>query len=147
MSESVPCRYAARAVRSTFCAGRWFHLRPCHDYKGMSKHPTPSAVRVFGKSLRLIAVGWMVCIVGLVAEQIRLAQRRDVDANVGVDMFLMLVVPALVLEWGYAIVAKFGGAAPDPLHNRREWIHACWWALFPVVLLLFTLYLMVSPPV
>jgi hypothetical protein len=112
----------------------------------MSIHPNPSAVRVFGKSLRLIAVGWVLCIVGLVAEQIRLAHRREIDANVGLDMFLMLVVPALLLEWGYAVVAKFSGSAPDPAHSRREWIHACWWALFPVVLLIFTLYLMVSPP-
>lgn len=113
----------------------------------MSIHPNPSAVRVFGKSLRLIAIGWIVCIVGLVAEQLRLAQRREVTADVGIEMFLMLVVPALLLEWGSAAVAKFGGSTSDPLHSRREWIHACWWALFPVALLFFTLYIMVSPPV
>jgi hypothetical protein len=109
-------------------------------------HRNPSSVRVFGKSLRLMAIGWVVSIVGLVTEQIRLAQRREVDANIGFEMFFMLVVPALLLEWGYALVVKFSGHAADPLHNRREWIHAFWWALFPVGLLMFTVYLMVFPP-
>ena len=111
----------------------------------MSAHRNPSSIRVFGKSLRLIAVGWILCIAALVAEQLRVAYRRDVSADVGFEMFLMLVIPALVLEWGSAAIAKLGGASPDPLHHRREWIHAMWWALFPIVMLFFTLYIMVSP--
>jgi hypothetical protein len=103
----------------------------------------PSSVRVFGKSMHVLAAGWVLAIGWLWLDALQQHQFRT-----GVPFDLLGAVsgllPALVLGaigWTFARVA---GRAPYVELQRREWWHACWWSLVPVAMLLVTVWLIVQ---
>jgi len=104
-----------------------------------------SAVRVFGKSLHWLAAGWVIGVAWLCISQIQRGWLMDPSAptNFHVDTIVEGIIPALVVEVSAFFMAALTGSAPSRAIERREWLHAFWWSLFPNVMVLYTVYLMV----
>jgi hypothetical protein len=105
----------------------------------------PSSLRVFGKSLRVLALGWVTTIAWLWVAEIRQHVRRHdvVPADYALATLATGTLAALVLE-GLALAwMRWTGAAGTPSLQRREWRQAFWWAVFPNLLLLYSAYVMI----
>ena len=113
----------------------------------MARRPFPSSVRVLAKSLHLLAAGWIVS-VGIVRV---VALRNDARLNGGdpwdahVAMIVAGIVPALILGASALAIERRAHSAPAAADDRREWVHALWWSVLPIVLLLEAVYLMMVP--
>jgi hypothetical protein len=106
----------------------------------------PSSIRVFAKSIHLLAVGWFLSISWIwaagVAQHFR--RRGHWPPNYGAQTFIEGTLSALVLEVTAILFVWWIGSAPDANLERREWHHAFWWAAFPNAMLLLTAYLMIQ---
>ena len=105
----------------------------------------PSAVRVFGKSLYMLAGGWGTAIlwlwlVGLRQHVDRFGTTPD---DFAISLLIAGVVPMLALALLARTFGKLTGAAPTAVQEKHEWRHAFWWALFPNFFLLSTAYLLI----
>jgi hypothetical protein len=105
----------------------------------------PSGVRVFGKSLYMLAGGWAASIVWLWLVGLRQHVYRfgTTPDDFAAALLLAGVVPALALSLLALAFGRMTGRAPTQAQERREWEHAFWWSLFPNVFLLLTAYLMI----
>jgi hypothetical protein len=105
----------------------------------------PSHVRVFGKSLHLLAAGWTVAIAWLwVAELRQHVRRHDVlPPDFGMATAITGTLAAILLEALAILVVRWTGSAATQALQRREWHHAFWWSVFPNLMLLYTVYLLV----
>ena len=104
-----------------------------------------SSIRVFGKSLHLVAAGWTISVVWLwMAELRQHIRRHDVlPPDYAMATLVTGTVAALILE-GIALgFVRWTGSATTRTVERREWHHAFWWAVYPNVMLLYAVYLMV----
>lgn len=104
-----------------------------------------SHVRVFGKSLHLLAAGWFLAVGWLWMAELRIHVRRHdvLPPDYAAATLATGTISALVLEALAILVVRWTGAASTPLLQRREWHHAFWWSVFPNVLLLYTAYLLI----
>ena len=105
----------------------------------------PSAVRVFGRSLYMLAGGWAASIlwlwlVGLRQHVYRFGTTPD---DFAVSLLFAGAIPALALALLAHSFGKLTGGAPTALQEKHEWRHAFWWALFPNLFLLATAYLLI----
>jgi hypothetical protein len=139
-----PRELAASLDRLTEAA---FFGLPLIDLSPMSVDPTrPSAVRVFGKSLHVLAGGWLLAVVWLWLAGLQQALLRDggVPQNYGLPLLLVGTAAGIVLAtFGYMVTARTG-RAPNRRLERREWHHAFWWSFFPNAMLWVTVYLMIG---
>jgi hypothetical protein len=106
----------------------------------------PSAVRVLGKSMYVLAGGWIASVVWLwfaTVEQ-HVLRRGTVPDYYAVGTLLSGMIPAFVLWLIGAGIARWTGPAPNKWLHRREWIHAFWWSFVPNALLLFTVWVMLQ---
>lgn len=105
----------------------------------------PSAVRVFGKSLHVLAIGWALAVAWLwMAELRQHLQRHDVlPADFAAATLATGILATLALEALAIVFIRWTGAAGTPSVQRREWGHAFWWAVFPNALLLYAAYVMI----
>ncbi len=107
---------------------------------------TPSSVRVFGKSVYVIAWGWFASVWWLWLAAMRQHLRRQ--GAFPPDYAISILLGGAAVGIGILIVARWltraTGPAPDPRLERREWHHAFWWALFPNLMLLGTVWLMIT---
>lgn len=104
----------------------------------------PSAVRVFGKSMHVLAAGWLLA-TGLLWFATLPQHQLGTGVALSLDWMETVsgVLPAVALAaigWAFARVA---GRAPYIELQRREWWHACWWSLIPIAMLLATVWLIV----
>ncbi len=111
----------------------------------MSDTSHPSAVRVFGRSLYMLAAGWAASVlwlwlVGLRQHVYRFGTTPD---DFAVSLLLAGAIPAIALALLAHSFAKLTGGAPSALQEKHEWRHAFWWALFPNLFLLATAYLLI----
>jgi hypothetical protein len=111
----------------------------------MTDSSQPSAVRVFGRSLYMLAAGWAVSVlwlwlVGLRQHVDRFGTTPD---DFAVSLLFAGAIPALALALLAHSFGKLAGGAPSALQEKHEWRHAFWWALFPNVFLLATAYLLI----
>jgi hypothetical protein len=102
----------------------------------------PSAVRVFGKSLYMVAGGWATSIiwlwlVGLRQHVVRFGTTPD---DFALSLLMAGAIPALALAVLAHSFGKLTGGAPTAMQEKHEWRHAFWWALFPNLFLLATAY-------
>jgi hypothetical protein len=106
---------------------------------------TPSSIRVFGKSLHVLAAGWTVSVAWLwLAELRQHVRRHDVlPPDYAVATLITGTVAALILEAVAVLFVRWTGGAASSTLERREWHHAFWWSAFPNVMLLYAVYLMV----
>ena len=109
--------------------------------------PPPSAVRVFAKSLHLLAATWIISVAVLWGAQLRQDERLNPAGlrDPHVATILEGVLPALVLEASALGVAGLARQPKGTFDERREWIHAFWWSILPMVLLFETVYLTIWP--
>ena len=105
----------------------------------------PSAVRVFGKSLRMLAYGWAgsilwLWLVGLRQHVYRFGTTPD---DFAVSLLIVGLIPAFALGLLARTFGKLTGAAPTAVQDKHEWWEAFWWALFPNLFLLGTASLLI----
>ncbi len=105
----------------------------------------PSAVRIFGKSLRVLAIGWALAVAWLWFAEMRQHIRRHevLPPNYAAATLAAGTVATLALEALALAFMRWTGAADTHALQRREWIHAFWWALFPNAMLLYAAYVMI----
>lgn len=105
----------------------------------------PSAVRIFGKSLRMLALGWAVAVGCLwIAELGQHVRRHEtLPADYAAVTLATGTVATLVLEALATFSMRWTGAAASRSLQRQEWRHAFWWALFPNALLFCAAYVMI----
>jgi hypothetical protein len=106
----------------------------------------PSAVRVLGKSMYVLAVGWLLSIGWLWFETVQQHQLRrgGWPPLYAVDTLAGGLFPALFMAAVGWLFAKVCGRAPYRELERREWWHAFWWSLMPNALLLVTVWVMLQ---
>lgn len=104
-----------------------------------------SHLRIFGKSMHLLAAGWMLAVVWLWMAGLRQHVRRhdELPADYGVNTIITGAISAVVLELLALLFVRWTGSAATQAVQRREWHHAFWWAAFPNVLLLYTVYILI----
>jgi hypothetical protein len=105
----------------------------------------PSQIRIFGKSLHLLAAGWTMCVGWLwLAELRQHVRRHDVlPADYAMATLVTGTISAVVLEMVALLIMRWSRSAVQPAVQRREWHHAFWWSIFPNVMLLYTAYLLI----
>jgi hypothetical protein len=106
---------------------------------------SPSQVRIFSKSLHLLAVGWFVAVGWLWLAELRQHVRRyDVPPpDYAMATLMSGVLSAVVLEIVALLFVKWTGSASTPTLQRREWHHAFWWSFFPNMMLIYTVYVLI----
>jgi hypothetical protein len=106
----------------------------------------PSAVRVLGKSMYVLAVGWFVSICWLWVASIQQSLYRHDEAPpyYAIGTLFSGAVPALGLAFVGWAWGKLTGRAPVPSLERREWWQAFWWSLVPNLLLLTTIWILLQ---
>jgi len=104
-----------------------------------------SSARVFGKSLHWLAAGWTVAVVWLCVAQIQRGWLLEplLPTNYHFDTLVEGVLAALLVELLAIVSNVLTGPAPTRSLERREWLHAFFWSLFPNVMVLYTVYLIV----
>jgi len=109
-------------------------------------HPKPSSVRVFGKSMHMFAAGWIVSIGWFWFAQMQQHMLRHGawPPNYGMSTVAEGLLPSAVIALFGIGVDVLAGRAPTTSLNRREWLHAFWWALAPNALLLLTVWIMIQ---
>jgi hypothetical protein len=105
----------------------------------------PSGVRVFGKSLYMLAGGWAASIVwlwlvGLRQHVVRFGTPPD---DFALSLLIAAAIPALALALLAHSFAKLTGGAANAVQEKHEWRHAFLWALFPNLFLLATAYTLI----
>jgi len=116
-----------------------------HEYF-MNYASSPSAVRVFGKSMHMLASGWAVSVVWLWIAQVQqhiLRQGFAPDYYAARTLIEGLIPAVLIAIVGVAI-NRWTGRAPNKFLQREEWWHAFVWCIVPNALLLFTVYVMID---
>jgi hypothetical protein len=111
----------------------------------MTDRAHPSSVRVFGRSLYMLAAGWAASIlwlwlVGLRQHVYRFGTTPD---DLALSLLIAGAIPAIALALLARSFGKLTGTAPSALQEKNEWRHAFWWALFPNLILLATAYLLI----
>jgi hypothetical protein len=106
---------------------------------------SPSQVRVFGKSLHLLAAGWLFTVAWMwIAELRQHVRRHDVlPPDYAMATLVTGALWAVVLEVIAWLVVRWTGSAESAGLQRREWHHAFWWSFFPNVMLLYAAYLLI----
>lgn len=110
---------------------------------------TPSAARIFGKSMYMVASGWLVSVSWLWVAGVRQYLRRqgDFPPEYAVSILIGGALVGLGIWLTGRWLTRATGPAPDRRLERREWHHAFWWALFPNLMLLGTVWLMIAAAV
>jgi hypothetical protein len=106
---------------------------------------TLSSIRVLGKSLHLLAVGWTMSVAWLwLAELRQHVRRHDVlPPDYAVWTIITGTIAAVILEAIAVLFVRWTGSAALRPIERREWHHAFWWSVFPNGILFYAVYLMV----
>jgi hypothetical protein len=104
-----------------------------------------SHVRIFAKSLHVLAAGWTLAVAWLWMAGLRQYVRRhdELPDDYGMATLVTGTVSAVVLELLAIAFVRWTGTAATDAVRRREWHHAFWWAAFPNLLLLYTAYLLI----
>jgi len=116
-----------------------------HLHERVILDPTaPSAVRVLGKSMHVLAAGWTLAAGWLWIAMLQQHQlRHEVPPRLlAMDNFIGGAVPALVLAAIGWLFARVAGRAPYAALEGREWRHAVWWSIVPNAMLFLSVWVM-----
>jgi hypothetical protein len=110
----------------------------------MADPAAPSSLRVFGKSLFVLAGGWLTSVAWLWVASVNQSLYRFGfwPDYYGAGMLAAGVVPALLLA-GLAMAMRRATGCGGARAERVEWRHAFWWSLMPNVLLLLTVWVLI----
>jgi len=105
-----------------------------------------SSVRVFAKSVYLTAWGWFASIwwLWLAGMQQHLRREGAFPPDYGMAILLGGAATGVVIWLAGKWLIRKTGSAPDAALQQREWHHAFWWALYPNLMLLGTVWLMIT---
>jgi hypothetical protein len=108
-----------------------------------------SSVRVFGKSLHMLAAGWAAAVACLWIAGLRelLMKNGALPPDLGVSLVSLGLMSGVVLEIVALFVVRLTGTAPLRVLQREEWRHAFWWSFVPNSFLLATVCLMLASAV
>lgn len=103
-------------------------------------------MRVLGKSMHVLAAGWGGSIgwLWVATLQQHLLRQGVPPPGYAADILAAGAIPALVMVLIGAWIGWLTGRAPEPTLERREWRHAAWWSLVPILLLLSTVWVMID---
>jgi hypothetical protein len=106
----------------------------------------PSGVRVLGKSMHVLAAGWLISVAWLwiATVQQHIARHGGPPDRYGFEILMGGLFPAAIIWLVGIVIERWAGRAPHKWLQRREWVHAFWWSLVPNALLLFTVWLMLQ---
>ena len=104
-----------------------------------------SHLRIFAKSLHVLAAGWVLAVAWLWLAGLRQHVRRHdvLPEDLGMATLITGTVSAVLLEVLAILFVRWTGSATTPTVQRREWHHAFWWAAFPNLMLLYTVYILI----
>jgi hypothetical protein len=105
-----------------------------------------SNVRVFGKSLHLLAAGWVtaVAILWIVGLRQVLQKHGVLVADLGLSLLALRLASGLVIEMIAIYIGRLS-SAPLRTLQREEWRHAVCWAAFPHALVAVSVYITLTP--
>ena len=112
----------------------------------MTDRPRTSAIRVLGKSMYVLSVGWFISVGWLWFAGLQQHVLRHYEAPPNYAMSMMMtggLVPAAFMALCGWLVDRWAGRAPTRSLQIREWIHAFWWSFVPNVMLLVTVRVMI----
>jgi hypothetical protein len=106
----------------------------------------PSGIRVFGKSLFMLAAGWGLAVAALAQSAVRpevfgLSLWPSIHP---LDTIALGIVPALLMVLGGWAWGRITGRAPYRELELREWRHAFGWCIVPNTMLLATTWLILN---
>ena len=153
-----PRRQPPTACGMTDYRGDWLSLEsaleralltaslPSRYDHGMIDPNAPSGVRIFGKSMHVFAVGWVLAVAWLwFATLERHILRYGVaPEHLDVEALINGLLPAVGIVLIGITIGRWAGAAPTRWLRRREWVHAFWWSLVPNALLFTTVWVMIQ---
>ena len=104
-----------------------------------------SHLRIFAKSLHVLAAGWVVAVAWLWMAGLRQHVRRHdvLPADYGMATLITGTISAVIIELLAIAFVRLTGVAATHAIQRREWMHAFWWAAFPNLLILYTVYVLI----
>jgi len=111
----------------------------------MNYSSTPSAVRVFGKSMHMLAAGWAVAVAWLWVAQIQQHVLREGYAppDYGLGTAIGGLIPSVLIALLGVAINRWAGRAPNKWLQRYEWLQAFWWSAVPNLLLLISVRVMI----
>jgi hypothetical protein len=120
--------------------------RPSNHSDVMVDPSAPSQIRVLGKSLYVLAVGWFGSVIWLWVAELQQYIYRHYEAPPYYSAATVAgaIVPALMIAFFGKVIKFLAGKAPTEPLERREWWHAFWWSLVPNALLLVTVWVMIQ---
>jgi hypothetical protein len=102
----------------------------------------PSGVRVLGRSMFVLAAGWLLAIGWLWLTGL---QRPGLLAQISAAQAMAAAaIPAALLVLVGCVFSRYLGRAPYPELEWREWRHAFGWSLVPNGLLLSTVWIILN---
>jgi hypothetical protein len=106
----------------------------------------PSGVRVFGKSMHVLAAGWLLSVgwLWIATVQQHIDRQGSAPDRYAIETLIGGVFPAAMIWLVGIVIERWAGRAPNKWLQRREWIHAFWWSAVPNALLLFTVWVMLQ---
>lgn len=106
----------------------------------------PSGVRVLGKSMHVLAAGWLISIgwLWLATLQQHISRQGSAPDRYAIETLAGGVFPAAIMWLVGIVIERWTGRAPHKWLQRREWVQAFWWSLVPNALLLFTVWVMLQ---
>src|SRR5262245_46242210 len=112
----------------------------------MTRPLATSAIRVFVKSMHMLAAGWLLSIGWLWLAQLQQHVRREgvAPSDYGLPTVAGGVAPAALVALAAIVLERWTGQAPTRDLRRREWQHAFWWSIAPNILLLISVYVMIQ---
>jgi hypothetical protein len=102
-----------------------------------------SSVRIFAKSLHWVALGWAAAVIWLCYAQMQHGLLFNPVVDYHVDTLIQGGIPALIIEVCALATVALIGRAPTRDLEWREWVYSFVWALFPNLMVLYTVHLMV----
>lgn len=102
-----------------------------------------SSVRIFAKSLHWVAFGWALGVMWLCYAQIQHGLLFDPVIDYHIQTLIEGGFPALAIEAIALFSIALIGRAPTKQIEWREWFYSFIWALFPNVMVLYTVHLIV----
>jgi hypothetical protein len=120
-------------------------LPPLHEHVIIDPH-APSAVRVFAKSMYVLAAGWVASVAWLwvVTLQQHIHRTGAVPEYFDLGTLASGLLPAFLIVLAGLGVDSWAVPAPNKWLQRREWVHAFWWSVVPNALLFLTVWVMLQ---
>ena len=96
--------------------------------------------------MHFLAAGWFLSIgwLWVAGIQQHIRRRGGWPPDYGAPILIEGLISTVVMEILAILFVRWAGGAPDRALERREWIHAFWWSVFPNFMLFVTVYVLLE---